>query len=131
MISSKYTLFHNMKTLKFKNDLVPKILDGSKSVTWRLFDDKDLQVGDELLFINSDSQKEFTTAQIIEIREKKLGEITKVDFEKHENSMFGSSTPKHIKKYKNQEEMLASFRIYYGDKIDLSSIVKIIKFKLL
>lgn len=108
-----------MKTLKFKDYLVPKILDGSKVITWRLFDDKNLQVGDELLFVNSASSEEFAEAEIIGVREKKLGEIQKTDFEEgHE-------------KYKNKEDMLAHYRDYYGDKVDLNSVIKIVKFKLL
>lgn len=108
-----------MKTLKFKNYLVSKILDGSKVITWRLFDDKDLQVGDKLLFVNSDSGKEFAKAEITVVREKKLEEITEADFEEgHE-------------KYKSQEDMLAHYRDYYGDKVDLSSLIKIVKFKIL
>lgn len=108
-----------MKTLKFKDYLVSKILDGSKIITWRLFDDKDLRVGDMLLFINSASGKEFAKAKIIGVRENKLGEIQETDFEEgHE-------------KYKSQEDMLAHYRDYYGDGVDFNSVIKIIKFKLL
>lgn len=39
-----------MKQIKFANDLVSKILEGSKTATWRLFDDKALQIGDQLEF---------------------------------------------------------------------------------
>ncbi len=108
-----------MKKLKFKDYLVPKILDGSKVITWRLFDDKNLQVGDELLFVDSDSGKEFAKAEIIGVREKKLKEITEADFEEgHE-------------RYKSQDDMLAHYRDYYGNKVDLDSTIKIIKFQLL
>ena len=108
-----------MKTLKFKDHLVSKILDGSKIITWRLFDDKDLQVGDMLVFINSVSGKEFAKAKITGVREKKLGEIQEADFEEgHE-------------KYKSQEDMLAHYRDYYGNRVDLNSVIKIIQFKLL
>jgi hypothetical protein len=108
-----------MKTLKFRDYLVPKILDGSKTTTWRLFDDKELHVGDELLFINYDSGKQFANAEITRIREKRLGDVTEVDFEEgHE-------------RYKGQEDMLAHYRSYYGDKVDSDSVIKIIKFKLL
>ena len=65
-----------MKTLKFDPSLVPLVLDGSKTSTWRLFDDKDLQVGDHLSLVNSADKQEFAQAEIIEVREKKLGEIT-------------------------------------------------------
>ena len=108
-----------MKTLKFKDYLVQKILDGSKVITWRLFDDKNLQIGDELLFVNSASGKKFAEAEIIGVREKKLSEIKEADFEEgHE-------------KYKSQEDMLAHYRDYYGDKVNLNSVIKIVKFKLL
>ena len=108
-----------MKTLKFKDYLVPKVLDGSKVTTWRLFDDKNLSIGDELLFINSDSGKEFATVEIIMVQEKKLGEIDDGDFKKgHE-------------KYKDQEDMLAHYRGYYGEGVGLNSLIKIISFKLL
>ncbi len=108
-----------MKTLKFKDYLVPKILDGSKIITWRLFDDKNLQVGNKLLFVNSGTGKEFARGEIIGVREKKLGEIVETDFEEgHE-------------KYKSQDDMLAHYRDYYGDKVDLSSVIKIVKYKLL
>ena len=108
-----------MKTLKFKDYLVSKILDGSKIITWRLFDDKNLNIGDELLFINSDSGKEFAKAEIIGVREKKLSEIQETDFEEgHE-------------KYKSQEDMLAHYRDYYGDKVDINSVIKIVKFRLI
>jgi len=107
-----------MKTLKFKGHLVLKILDGTKTVTWRLFDDKDLQVRDRLDFINSDTGAKFTEAEIINIREKKLGEIKDSDFEGHE-------------RYQKQEDMLQHYKKYYGDKVNLNTSVKIINFKLL
>ena len=108
-----------MKTLKFKDYLVPKILDGSKIITWRLFDDKNLQVKDKLIFVNSDTGKEFAKAEIIGGREKKLSEVAETDFEEgHE-------------KYKSQDDMLAHYRDYYGDKVDLNSVIKIVKYKLL
>ena len=75
-----------MKTLKFKDYLVSKILYFSK---------------------------------IIGVREKKLSEIQETDFEEgHE-------------KYKSQEDMLAHYRDYYGDKVDINSVIKIVKFRLI
>ena len=41
-----------MKTLKFTPELCGQILTGTKTSTWRLFDDKNLTVGDELTFVN-------------------------------------------------------------------------------
>jgi hypothetical protein len=48
-------LFFVMKTLKFTTELCEQILCGVKTATWRLFDDKDLPVGDELQFINKET----------------------------------------------------------------------------
>jgi len=36
-----------MKSLKFSAELVPLILSGEKTMTWRFWDDKDLDSGDE------------------------------------------------------------------------------------
>ncbi|OGM97092.1 MAG: hypothetical protein A3B86_03085 [Candidatus Yanofskybacteria bacterium RIFCSPHIGHO2_02_FULL_38_22b] len=107
-----------IKSLKFKNDLVGKILGGSKTSTWRLFDDKDLTVGDRLVFINSDNNKIFANTEITSINIKKLGELKDADSEGHE-------------KYKDQDDMLKHYRGCYGDKVTLDTEVKMIKFKLI
>ena len=107
-----------MKTLKFRSELVEQILNGTKTVTWRLFDDKDLKVGDSFKIINSEDGKEYGEAEIVEVKEKKLGEIKDEDFDGHE-------------KYKNQDDMLKHYRKYYGDKVNLEIMVKIIGLKLI
>ena len=65
-----------MKTLKFAPDLVLKILAGEKTSTWRLFDDKNLQIGDELEFINKETGEIFGTAQIIRLHTKTLSTLS-------------------------------------------------------
>ncbi len=105
------------KTLKFRDSLASLILGGEKTTTWRLFDDKNLQEGDLLNFQVSETGKDFTKAKIIEIKEKRLGEITEEDYEGHE-------------KFENQEDMINQFKKYYGDKVSKESVVKIIKFNL-
>lgn len=107
-----------MKTLKFRPHLVKEILEGRRTTTWRLFDDKDLQVGDRLELFNSETLESFAKAEITEIKEKKLGEIEDSDYEGHE-------------RYASQEEMAEHYKNYYGDKVNLDSVVKIIKFKIL
>ena len=106
-----------MKTLKFKDYLVPLVLSGVKDSTWRLFDDKDLKEGDELLLVNKDTGNQFGKALITSIGEKRLGDLQISDFEGHE-------------KFESEEKMYEVYRSYYGDKVNPSSIVKIIKFKL-
>lgn len=104
-----------MKTLKFAPHLVEKIISGEKTATWRLFDDKDLQKSDELIFINKETGKQFGTAIIKSLATKTLGTLTDTDWVGHE-------------KYKSEEEMYASYRKYYGDKVDENSEVKILTF---
>lgn len=106
-----------MKRLKFDADLIQRILSGEKTSTWRLFDDKDLSVGDKLGFVNVDDDFVFAKAVITDIKEKTFAEITKEDFETHE-------------KYSSKEEMLKTYQGYYGDEVNENSIVKIIIFEL-
>jgi hypothetical protein len=106
-----------MKTLKFKNNLVPLVLSGVKDSTWRLFDDKDLTTGDDLILINKDTMEEFGTARIISVREKRLKDLGDTDFEGHE-------------KFESEEKMYEAYRSFYGDTVSPETIVKIIKFKL-
>ena len=106
-----------MKTLKFEAILVPLVLSGEKNSTWRLFDDKDLRVGDGLALVNKDTRERFAEATIISMREKKLGELQDTDWEGHE-------------RYESEEKMYEAYRGYYGDRVTPDSVVKIIKFKL-
>ena len=106
-----------MKTLKFNDHLVPLVLSGVKDSTWRLFDDKDLKEGDDLVLINKDTGDQFGKANIVSIREKRLGDLHDSDFEGHE-------------RFESEQKMYEAYKSYYGDKVTPDSIVKIIKFKL-
>jgi hypothetical protein len=108
----------NMKTLKFRSNLAEEILRGHKISTWRIFDDKNLRIGDELELLRWESKEKFAQAKITGVREKKLGEITENDFEGHE-------------KFTSQKEMLETYRKYYGEEVSLETVVKIIVFKLI
>lgn len=81
-----------MKTLKFFSHLVNKILIGEKTSTMRLFDDKDLTVGDELIFINTETGEKFGEAEITSIKIKTLGSLT-------DDDCFGNG------KFSSKEEM--------------------------
>lgn len=107
-----------MKTLKFRHHLAEEIMAGRKTVTWRFFDDKDLKVGDRLELLRWESKEKFTEAEIVKVREKRLGEIKEEDFEGHEK--FGS-----------KEEMLETYTKYYGERVNWDTVIKIIEFKLL
>lgn len=106
-----------MKTLKFKGFKAKWILEGVKTSTMRLFDDKDLQEGDRLELLNSDSGEIFSRATITEVISKKLDDVDDVDLDGHE-------------KWDNKDEMLQSLKKYYGDKVNWDTMVKVVKFKL-
>lgn len=105
------------KTLKFDSNLVPQILSGQKTSTWRLFDDKDLQVGDNLIFVDRENGKEFAKAVITSVHDREIQNITESDYEGHE-------------RYDSKEAILESFRKHYGLGVTPTSVLKIIKFKL-
>ncbi|MDE2031150.1 MAG: ASCH domain-containing protein [Patescibacteria group bacterium] len=104
-----------MKTLKFTAQLVDKILSGDKTSTWRLFDDKDLKNGDELIFINKDTGNQFGTAKITSLKVKTLGTLADEDWVGHE-------------KFSSEEEMYETYKRYYGDMVNKDSEVKILTF---
>ena len=82
-----------MKKLKFRKTLADLILRGDKDVTWRLFDDKNLSVGDKLELIVWETNVVFGRAQIVEVHAKKLGDVVKQDYIGHE-------------KYENKQAMI-------------------------
>jgi hypothetical protein len=83
-----------------------------------LFDDKNLTVGDELAFVVTETGEQFAGAVILQVKEKELGKLEGDDFDGHE-------------KYENSEDLLQSYRGYYGDRVTLETVVKIIRFELL
>ncbi len=104
-----------MKTLKFTPALCDKILTGEKTSTWRLFDDKDIQTGDELFFVNKVTEKIFGKARVTALVEKTLDTLEEKDWVGHEQ-------------YDSVEEMYTTYRSYYGEKVGSDSEVKIIAF---
>lgn len=64
-----------MKTLKFKHEFVKEILKGKKTTTWRLFDDKNLKIKDEMELIDKDSGEGFGKAVIVDIQKKKIKDL--------------------------------------------------------
>ena len=107
-----------MKILKFAPKLVPLVLSGEKTSTWRMFDETDFQIGDQVSFVGGG--KEFARAVISTIREKRLGDITSEDEinDGHE-------------RFESDEERLETYRGYYGDRVTSDTVVKLMKFRLL
>ncbi|MDO8260759.1 MAG: ASCH domain-containing protein, partial [Candidatus Magasanikbacteria bacterium] len=73
-----------MKKIKFTDKLTNLILSGKKTSTWRLFDDKNLSEGDEVILVNKQTLEDFASAVIEGVAEKKLGELDDKDWEGHE-----------------------------------------------
>lgn len=108
-----------MKRLKFKSKLIPKILSGEKTVTWRLFDDKNLVVGDELEFVQAENGEVFGSATITQVDEKALGATTE-----GERLVGGWKTSIPI------VEIVAHYQQLYGQVVTPETLIKIITFRL-
>lgn len=110
-----------MKTLKFDHQLAQQILNHQKTSTWRLFDDKDLSVNDDIKIIDKVDSKNPSTWQVIgvakvnEVIEKRLADVDTSDMEGHQS-------------FANQVEMLEHYRSMYGDRVQFETPVKIINF---
>ena len=111
-----------MKTLKFKHELAELVREGKKTVTWRVNDEKNLSVDDDVWIIdkvdkkNPDTWQVIGTAKITEILAKHLAEI--------ENDELGDD-----EEFATKEEMVETFRQYYGLDINEHTPVKIIHFR--
>lgn len=110
--------YHPVKTLKFHRDLVPLVLEGRKNSTWRLFDDKNLQVGNDIELLVFGENKPFARAKILEVTKKTFSELTPTDKQGHEE-------------YTNDEEMYETYSTYYKTSVGPKTVLKIIRFKLL
>lgn len=106
-----------MKTLKFAPELVELIKNGSKTVTWRLFDDKDIQVNDELTFIKRPELIPFATALVTDVSTKPLKDISPQDMLGHEYT--GSTS-----------EMYQKYTEYYKQQVTPETEVKVIRYKI-
>lgn len=111
----------DMKTLKLDHKLAMLVQQGHKTTTWRLYDDKDISVNDEVRLIDKvdsgkpDTWKPIGTALIDEVVEKRLGDLSDNDYDGHE-------------KFSSKDELLTTYRQYYGQQVTMSTPVKIIKF---
>lgn len=102
-----------MKTVKFRPDLVPLVLSGEKDSTWRLFDDKDLRVGDEIELLVFVTLERFATATITKVMEKSFKDLTAEDKQGHEQ-------------YASDQEMYETYTRYYKTLVGPDTPVKLI-----
>ncbi len=101
------------KTLKFAPDLVPFIFDGSKTSTWRLWDEKNLREGDIVDFIEKGTLKKIGTAILTKVHEKTLGTLSPEDRMGHEEFISPSDLYEYYSKF-------------YSRDVDANTPVKII-----
>lgn len=106
-----------MKTLKLKPWLKDDLLQGKKTKTWKMFDEKNLSLGDAVQFVDSETDKPIARAVITEVVEKKFGEIGDADFDGHNP-------------YPSREVMLTTYRGYYGEKVGWDTTIKMLTFEL-
>lgn len=106
-----------MKVIKFHKDLVPLVLSGEKKSTWRLFDDKDLSLGDEIELREFGVSNPFAKAKILKVVVKQFKDLTNIDKIGHEQ-------------YINDDEMYRTYSGYYKTEVDSESEVKIVWFEL-
>jgi hypothetical protein len=106
------------KRIRFMPELVPLVLSGEKSSTWRIDDDKDLTPEDILDFIETGSDRHFATARVCAVIEKLMGDVTDEDFETHE-------------KFPSHQAMYQTYSQYYQKSVGPDTPLKIINFELI
>ena len=107
-----------MKTLKFATPLPTLILNSKKDTTWRLNDDKDLQPSDTITLLRTETLEPFATAIILWTKLTTFNNLTTEDKDGHEP-------------FKDQEEMIDTYKRYYNTAITPKTKLKVVKFKLL
>lgn len=111
-----------MKTLKFNHEEAQAIVAGKKNTTWRLYDDKDLSVDDKLKIIDKVNEQDPNSwlvigeGMVLEVMEKKLSGVTAEDMKGH-------------RPFSSQDEILETYRGYYGARVKPDDIVKVVRFK--
>lgn len=111
-----------MKKLKFNHPYVEDIKAGSKTATFRVNDDKDIQVGDRIAIVDKVKEDYPTTwevpgeIQVESIEKRALGTLTKENFSSAES-------------FDSVDEMLTVFKRFYGEHISEDTTVSIIFFR--
>ncbi len=107
-----------MKRLKFRSSNIPLILDGSKTATWRMKDDKDLAAGDEVTFVNASTGQDFATASLTSVTLSSIRDLSEAD--KVGNVDFASNN-----------ELLDHMQQTYGTDVTTDTPMKVVRFKVL
>lgn len=108
------------KTLKLDHDLATAVRAGTKRTTWRVFDEKNISVNDQIELVDKVDPSDMATWQIMgtaivdQVLEKRMEAITSAEMAEHG--------------YNSYDELYASFTNYYGDSIGPQTAIKIISF---
>lgn len=109
------------KQLKFQHQLAQNIVDGSKTATFRFFDDKNISVGDVVVIVDKVEQDNPASwlvvgdAMVTEVREKRLADVSGDDWDGHEQ-------------YTDIQSFIDTHAGYYRQPIDETTPIKIIRF---
>ena len=112
-----------MKVIKLDHASALSMMSGKKRSTWRMFDDKQLAVGDTIQLIDKVDPEDESTWHTIGcgviniVIEKRIRDITESDYEGHEE-------------YVSHEEIVEQFKHYYGDSVTIDTPLKIVQFSL-
>jgi len=106
-----------MKTLKFAPGLSKMIIDGTKFCTWRVGDEKELEVFDEFVVIDKERGEEIGVAKITECYPKTFGTLILMDHAGHEE-------------FESEEDMYETYRSYYPDhNVGPNTELKVLRFE--
>jgi ribonuclease HI len=109
------------KALKFEHHLAEQIRQGNRTTTWRIYDDKDISVNDELVLIDKVDPKdpntwlEFANAKVDAVIEKRLTDVDDSDAQGHQS-------------FESIDAMLAHYQEIYGPEVSADTPVKIVHF---
>lgn len=106
-----------MKAIKFSKPLPELIMEGKKHTTWRVGDEKNIEIGDLLSLCDNDGV-EFAKAEAVEVKDTIFGELTDIEKEGHEE-------------FSSDEEMYTTYSKYYNMEVTPKTRVKVIKFRLI
>ena len=73
-----------MKVVKFRDYLIPLVVSGKKTSTWRLFDNKNLSVGDKIGLREFGKEENFAQAIITKVVVTKFKDLKSEDKLGHE-----------------------------------------------
>jgi hypothetical protein len=94
-----------MKPLKFSEPLPEKVMSGKKDTTWRIDDEKDITVEDQLS-LQDVSGGEFVKAKVLWTRKTTFGNLTEEDRKGHES-------------FESEEKMYQTYSKYYDMDVGL------------